>query len=47
MVSPDSQLLRALKKDKDYKLIETCSPEEFEPSLKAFDQLVDQVSFEH
>jgi hypothetical protein len=36
----------ALKQDRDYKLIETCSPEKFEPSLAAFDQLVDSLKLQ-
>lgn len=37
--------LAALKKDKDYKLIEKCRPEEFEPSLKDFDRIIDALVF--
>lgn len=33
----------ALKKDRDYKRIERCSPDEFQPSLKAFDQMLDSL----
>jgi hypothetical protein len=33
----------ALKQDRDYKHIETCSPEEFEPSLTSFNQLIDSL----
>jgi hypothetical protein len=36
----------ALKRDRDYKLIETCSAEKFEPSLAAFDQLVDSLKLQ-
>jgi hypothetical protein len=36
----------ALKRDRDYKLIETCSAEKFEPSLTAFDQLVASLKLE-
>jgi hypothetical protein len=35
--------IEALKQDRDYKLIEACSPERFEPSLTAFDQLIDSL----
>ena len=35
--------MKALKQDRDYKLIEKCRPEQFEPSLTAFDQLVDSL----
>lgn len=35
----------ALKNDPDYKLIERCSPDEFEPSLAAFDALVNELGF--
>lgn len=35
--------IEALKRDRHYKLIEKCSPQEFEPSLIAFDQLVDSL----
>jgi hypothetical protein len=41
----DARSLSELKKDKDYKLVERCRPAEFEPSLKAFDQLIDTLSF--
>ena len=30
----------ALKRDRDYKLVERCSPEQFEPSLTAFDRML-------
>lgn len=33
----------ALKRDRDYKLIEKCRPEEFTPSLTAFDQMLDSL----
>ena len=32
--------MEALKRDKDYKLVEKCSPEEFQPSLTAFDRML-------
>jgi len=35
--------LEALKKDKDYKRVERCSPNEFEPSLTTFDQMLDSL----
>lgn len=35
--------IEALKRDRDYKIIEKCRAEEFEPSLTAFDQLVDSL----
>jgi hypothetical protein len=38
--------IEELKKDRDYKLVEKCSPEEFEPSLTAFDRLVDSIKIE-
>ncbi len=40
---PDVDSIEALKNDPDYKLIETCSREDFVPSLIAFDQLVDSI----
>lgn len=36
--------LKALKRDPDYKLIERCKPEEFTPSLTAFDQMLDSLT---
>lgn len=36
--------LKALKQDRDYKLIEKCRPEEFTPSLTAFDQMLDSLT---
>ncbi len=36
--------IEALKRDPDYKLIERCKPEEFEPSLKAFDTMLDSLT---
>ncbi len=41
-----ARTLRELKRDGRYKLVERCSPDEFEPSLKAFDRLVDDLSFD-
>jgi hypothetical protein len=35
--------IEALKRDRHYKVIEKCSPQEFEPSLIVFDQLVDSL----
>jgi hypothetical protein len=35
--------IEALKQDRDYKLIQACSPKQFEPSLTAFNQLVDSL----
>lgn len=34
----------ALKRDPDYKRIERCKPEEFTPSLTAFDQMLDSLT---
>ena len=39
----DARSLEALKKDKDYKRVERCSPNEFEPSLTTFDQMLDSL----
>ena len=39
----DARSLDALKKDKDYKRVERCSPNEFLPSLTAFDQMLDSL----
>ena len=33
----------ALKRDKDYKRVEKCDPEEFDPSLTAFDRLLETL----
>jgi hypothetical protein len=33
----------ALKRDRDYKRVEKCDPEEFEPSLTAFDRMLETV----
>ena len=46
---PDVRVVKsidALKQDRDYKHIQTCSPKEFEPSLTAFDQLVDSLKLQ-
>ena len=42
----DARNLRELKRDKDYKLVERCSPDEFQTSLREFDRLIDALSFE-
>jgi hypothetical protein len=39
----DARSLRALKRDKAYKLVEKCSPDEFEPTLTAFDRMLDTL----
>jgi hypothetical protein len=39
----DLDSIEALKDDPDYKLIERCSPDDFMPSLTAFDRLVDSI----
>ena len=39
----DAPSVKALKQDRDFKLIETCSPEEFEASLAAFDQMLQSL----
>ena len=36
--------IRALKRDPDYKLIESCRPGEFTPSLTAFDEMLDSLT---
>ena len=36
--------VEALKRDRDYKLIERCKPEEFVPSLTAFDEMLDSLT---
>ena len=41
----DARSIEALKRDRDYILVETCRPDEFEPSLTAFDQVVDSLTF--
>ena len=35
--------IEALKRDRDYELVETCSAEEFQPSLTAFDRMLDTL----
>jgi hypothetical protein len=35
--------IEALKRDRDYQLVETCNAEEFEPSLTAFDRMLDTL----
>ena len=39
----DARSIQALKRDRDYKLVEKCSPEQFEPSLTAFDRMLDTL----
>lgn len=41
----DARSIEALKRDRDYILVETCRPDEFEPSLTAFDQVIDSLTF--
>jgi hypothetical protein len=41
----DYRTIQALRRDPDYKLIEKCEPEEFTPSLMAFDQMLDSLTF--
>ena len=36
--------IEALKRDPDYKRIERCEPEEFEPSLTVFDEMLDSLT---
>jgi hypothetical protein len=38
-----SSSLAALKRDPDYKRVERCKPEEFKPSLAAFDRMLDTL----
>jgi hypothetical protein len=38
--------IEAFNQDRDVKLIEACSPKQFEPSLAAFDHLVDSLKIE-
>lgn len=40
----DFRTIEALKRDPDYKLIEKCKPEEFTPSLTAFDAMLDSLT---
>lgn len=42
----DASSLEALKKDRDHILVETCRPDEFQPSLTAFDQVIDSLTFQ-
>jgi hypothetical protein len=42
--SRDYRTIEALKRDPDYKLIERCKPEEFTPSLTAFDEMLDSLT---
>lgn len=39
----DVRTIEALKRDPDYKRIERCKPEEFTPSLTAFDEMLDSL----
>jgi hypothetical protein len=39
----DARSLQALKRDRDYKLVERCAPDEFEPALTGFDQMLDTL----
>jgi hypothetical protein len=39
----DAPSLAALKRDRDYKRVERCGPEEFQPSLTAFDRMLDTL----
>jgi hypothetical protein len=39
----DARSIAALKRDKDYKIVESCSPEDFRPSLTAFDRMLDTL----
>ena len=39
----DARSLRAHKRDQDYKLVERCSPDEFEPALTAFHKMLDTL----
>ncbi len=46
---PDARVVKsidALKRDRDYKHIESCSAEEFKPSLTAFDEMVDSLKLQ-
>jgi hypothetical protein len=40
----DVPSIQALKRDRDYKLIERCKPEEFTPSLTEFDKMLDSLT---
>lgn len=39
--------IETLKRDRDYRLIEDCPPDEFKPSLNAFDRLLDSLEIRH
>jgi hypothetical protein len=39
--------MEALKQDRDYQLIEECSPNQFQPSLSAFDRVLDSLEIRH
>ena len=39
----DAPSIAALKRDRDYKRVEKCSADEFEPSLTAFDRMLDAL----
>jgi len=39
--------VETLKKDRDYQLIEGCPPDQFEPSLNAFDRVLDSLEIQH
>jgi hypothetical protein len=39
----DAKSIAALKRDRDYKLVETCSPNQFTPSLVAFDHMLESL----
>ena len=39
----DATSIEALKQDPDFKLVETCSPKDFQPSLTVFDQMLESL----
>ena len=39
----DPPSVAALKRDRDYKRVEKCSADEFEPSLTVFDKMLDSL----
>jgi hypothetical protein len=39
----NARSIDALKRDRDFKLVETCSPDDFEPSLAAFDRMLQSL----
>jgi hypothetical protein len=39
--------IETLKQDRDYRLIEGCPPDQFEPSLNAFDRILDTLEIRH